>query len=557
MAHAPSPCYVPRTASRPSSPALAPPHPIHARSSSTSRIETSLTPRMSSGAMERSATNGLRKEVVHEARRAAGVDEAARAILKLLSALPEPLPEALPPTFLPTPSASPPSSYPSPVSSFSTYVHAKRKRSSSPSSSSSSDEASSQSGIIGLGLGLSVSPESKRRKTDHNNKSGNAATAHGTSFPVGDRGLTPQGLASPTGPQAQPRRERRKSGLRNEVTDGMPMGEKMENWSREKWAQMGLYYRSRALSHKRYGDAYCGRSRYPEYQSIEFDNLKGLLCLTDSILLWHYAYFCEEQSAGRVKARAYDESRQLRVWVREEWNKEKAKKREAGEDDERPRAMVGLLYLLDAIICFHIGEDSLSALHRRGKELSTALTPPNDGLSPPVSVDSPSHPTPTQAPAQIHPSGSHNPSQSQPHTTTNPSPPSSHSPHSPSSSTSYSLPPDLLPLISVSTAASSTATQNLLTSRHLLPLSSLRSSFPDTYSLAIHSELNPLPPPGDKLGSAKEVDVENPEKFCWPIELGMVAPVAHVVSFGRSMVREMAEREGREWSMVLEAREAV
>ena len=194
-------------------------------------------------------------------------------------------------------------------------------------------------------------------------------------------------------------------------------------------------------------------------------------------------------------------------------------------------------HLIEAVVCYHLTAEQLAYLHRRGKELSvsTASTVPAStrGLSP-----------------------SSTPSASPPAATNHgPSPSSSHSNPSPSSNTSYHLPSDLLPLIFTSTSSSTRAATHLLTSRHHLPLRLLRTRFPRTFSHAINSELadEALPAPGDGLGAARKVDADEPERFSWPIELGMVSPVAHTVAFGRCLIAEMARGQGREWELKLEA----
>lgn len=104
-------------------------------------------------------------------------------------------------------------------------------------------------------------------------------------------------------------------------------------------------------------------------------------------------------------------------------------------------------------------------------------------------------------------------------------------------------------LITTSTSQASRAASNLLNSRHHLPLSLLRSKFPGVYEIAITSELadESLPPPNDSLGAARKVDIDVLERFVWPIELGMCAPMAHLAVFGRGLVREFGETAGREW----------
>jgi len=190
-------------------------------------------------------------------------------------------------------------------------------------------------------------------------------------------------------------------------------------------------------------------------------------------------------------------------------------------------------HLIEAVICYHLTAEQLAHLHRRGKELSVAAS-----TGPSTHDPSPSSTTSASPPV-----------------ITGPSPSSTHSNPSPESNTSYHLPTDLLPLISSSTTSSTRATTHLLTSRHHLPLRLLRSRFPQTFGHAINSELSDeaLPAPGDGLGAARKVDVDEPERFSWPIELGMVCPVAHTVAFGRCLVGEIGGGLGTGWVVKLES----
>jgi hypothetical protein len=61
-----------------------------------------------------------------------------------------------------------------------------------------------------------------------------------------------------------------------------------------------------------------------------------------------------------------------------------------------------------------------------------------------------------------------------------------------------------------------------------------------------------LPAPGDVLGSGKTIDPDVTHRFAWPIELGMCAGLAHLVAFGRGMVKEYAEQAGYTWETKLE-----
>lgn len=81
----------------------------------------------------------------------------------------------------------------------------------------------------------------------------------------------------------------------------------------------------------------------------------------------------------------------------------------------------------------------------------------------------------------------------------------------------------------------------------------MRNSFPTTWDRAVNSELaeDIMPAPGDSLGCARFLDIDDPDTFAWPIELGMQNAIAHVAVFGRALVREFSEVAGKPWEAVL------
>lgn len=96
----------------------------------------------------------------------------------------------------------------------------------------------------------------------------------------------------------------------------------------------------------------------------------------------------------------------------------------------------------------------------------------------------------------------------------------------------------------------------------MLSLKLLRTCFPETYEHALDSDFGDVTadtpaaagatPGAEALGAARRVDIDKPERFVWPIELGMGAPIAHTAAFGRCLVREMALEMGRDWDMVID-----
>lgn len=121
---------------------------------------------------------------------------------------------------------------------------------------------------------------------------------------------------------------------------------------------------------------------------------------------------------------------------------------------------------------------------------------------------------------------------------------------SPASSSSE-ISADLLKLLNVAYTASSGSQRALQQSRALLSMSLLKNQFPDTYERAINSELADDGLSGDSLGGARSLDIDDPDNFAWPIELGMQNGVAHVAVFGRALVREFAQSAGKPWEAVL------
>jgi len=100
----------------------------------------------------------------------------------------------------------------------------------------------------------------------------------------------------------------------------------------------------------------------------------------------------------------------------------------------------------------------------------------------------------------------------------------------------------------------SAAANHLHNSRSRLSPVLMRDHFPRMFVNAITSDFSAeaLPAPGDMLGSGRTVSPDNTDHFAWPIELGMSAGIAHLVAFGRGMVKEYAETSGREWQLKLD-----
>jgi hypothetical protein len=83
-----------------------------------------------------------------------------------------------------------------------------------------------------------------------------------------------------------------------------------------------IRYKARAILLKRHGDAHLRLAgAKPQFLHLPADTLLGLLSLTDAVLLFLYAYWCDEQADGRVKMTPYRESQALRDYVKGEWER--------------------------------------------------------------------------------------------------------------------------------------------------------------------------------------------------------------------------------------------
>lgn len=181
-------------------------------------------------------------------------------------------------------------------------------------------------------------------------------------------------------------------------------------------------------------------------------------------------------------------------------------------------------------------------LQSRQREISA--NPSSNPSTTPTSATHPVPPTsapPTGVTAHTGPSPSHSASAS---------PPDQVGPSPLSSNSSDAVSNDILSTIANVSEASNKSTSFLQTSRFHLSLRVLRDYFPRTYEIAMTSDLSDeaLPIPGDTVGSGRSIDPDAPGcHFAWPIELGMAAGIPHLVSFGRSMVEEYAERQHLRW----------
>ncbi|TXT15806.1 hypothetical protein VHUM_00309 [Vanrija humicola] len=430
-----------------------------------------------------SSKNGSPAPVSEEVRRNAD------AILKLLGALPAPLGSSATTkeNATPSPRSSPPS-----FGSFKAYARAQKRK------ASDSDNES----VVGLGLSTNApSPSPLAHELARVN------SASGSVTPRSSSGF-PSHIVSP---HRQPR-----SALRNEITTPRGTGD----WTTAQWSATYNALGARAHTLKRYGDAYLSPStaKEPLRGKVPEDVIRGGLYLTDSVCLYLYRNFCEERAnGGSVKTKPYQQLIGLRGFVLSRWNDLRSSDKVPEEHKDRVKGMIGLMYLIEAVMDYHMSTTDLRQLNRR------AGVPASNS-----SAHGPSPASSSASPGAVA--------------------------RSPASSTTHQpeLTSDMLRLLSATAATSGSAQKALGASRHHLSLKTLREVFPHTWDRAINSELadDLLPVPGDTLGCARALDIDEPDTFAWPIELGLQNAVAHVAVFGRALVREFAQAADRPWEAV-------
>ncbi|GMK56849.1 hypothetical protein CspeluHIS016_0306890 [Cutaneotrichosporon spelunceum] len=348
----------------------------------------------------------------------------------------------------------------------------------------------------GLGLGISLHPSpSITSRPQHKKPRTNDAVAVGTTTPP----LRATLLSSP----------KNRSSLRNEIARGSTS---KANWTVEQWAALAEDIGKRAHALKRLGDAYINPTAAKGHlrDSVSQDKLRGFLLLTESLCFYLYKNFCDERAnRGAVSTTAYMQLNALRQYVLTRWSDPAAS---TGEWKEITKGMQGLIHLMEAITSDVVARTDMRSLHHR--------------MSKEVSGSSASGPSPSSSSASPAGNG-----------------------RSPASSSSE-LPADVLRLLNVTYAASSGSQRALQQSRALLSMRQLKTKFPDTYDRAINSDLADDALSADSLGCARNLDIDDPDNFGWPIELGMQNGVAHVAVFGRALVREYAQTAGKPWEAV-------
>jgi hypothetical protein len=333
--------------------------------------------------------------------------------------------------------------------------------------------------------------------------------------------------------------------------------------------------------------------------------------LTDSILLWVYAFWADDQTApGRVNVDMWRSLDGMKKVVRAGWESvvkaaEEASGSPAGRARlRRVRAVLGLVYLVDALVLLHTTTYAQSSLHNRTQRLQAALPRPSQAAGAPrpngtgIAAAGGSSSLPADSPASLASSSVSSPAASGSDPSGQPS--------------VAALPADYLPAVLGLTASLTRALRLHGTAQALLAERDLVRDFPTTWSRC-HPAVLPSPSSmpkrsrstssdDDSVGSdssddeADDVDGSGPTTsaaavlafspaspqlvdpdtpslgWAWPIGLGSVPALAgipgvphlpdqlaggpgqaqgmggmlpHLVGFGRSLLAEWAEGRAR------------
>lgn len=198
--------------------------------------------------------------------------------------------------------------------------------------------------------------------------------------------------------------------------------------------------------------------------------------MTDSILLWVYAFWADDQATpGRVNVDMWRSLDGMKKVVRAGWESvvkaaEEASGSPAGRARlRRVRAVLGLVYLVDALVLLHTTTYAQSSLHNRTQRLQATLPRPNAaaGGRPNGTVAGSSSSLPADSPASLASS-----SVSSPTASSDPS----------GAPTVAALPADYLPAVLSLTANLTRALRLHGTAQALLAERDLARDFPTTWS---------------------------------------------------------------------------
>ena len=128
---------------------------------------------------------------------------------------------------------------------------------------------------------------------------------------------------------------------------------------------------------KRHGDAHLGLNAKPEFAHLVRDDLLGLLCYTDAVLLWLYSYWADEQSLGRVRGSPYSQSQALRDFVRASWERYGREQAKSDREKEMVKGMIGLMCVsrLDSSHCANARADKTGISLKRSSSITSPRRP--------------------------------------------------------------------------------------------------------------------------------------------------------------------------------------
>lgn len=323
-------------------------------------------------------------------------------------------------------------------------------------------------------------------------------------------------------------------------------------WTREQYATTGSLYQSKGRALKHAGDrrlreassAYDASTTAASQQVAIYQH-------TEAILLFMYGFWCEDWAASLKMAAAGSASSSSRSCIVANWSSLSGLLHYvcANHEKHKNEALAGLCRLLEAMVLRHTACYEQKQLQHRLSRLAykTSSQSATSGASPP-SVTAASSPGALLASA-TSPAAEAGSIGSAPSPATNGHDGSSHG-----IDVSASI-SELASSMSRLVADEERSVKLFTQTRLQLSNAALASEFPKTWLLCQASILDPtrtandLDPASAPVGSSSDAPLEEvpaAARWAWPLGAGegqTLAAFPHVVNFGRSLLRESAQRK--------------
>ncbi|GAA5889378.1 hypothetical protein JCM6882_000726 [Rhodosporidiobolus microsporus] len=310
------------------------------------------------------------------------------------------------------------------------------------------------------------------------------------------------------------------------ASSGKSRAEKEEwrkDWPKERLRKLGAECRELGRSLKHKGDAFARSASSLSGTAARKDRLRGIVHQMDAILLYVFAFWCDDVAGKACLAANWQSVFGLIGFVR------KAAEREGGADP-----VIALCTRMEAIAVYTLSMHEQKALNYKGTQLShsTASSSSSSSASGSSSRAPPPPPPPPPAETTASPSSISTGS------------PSANSPasHPPAANSSSTGPPsqaytDFLRSFLRASPELFRCQRLYDDSCTTLSPSVLSTAFPRTWASCVSPVTFDHPDVGEFVLPCR------PWRFAWPAELGR-GTMGHQIAFARAVLEEWSEREG-------------